>query len=136
MFRLFLCTALCGTATIVAHAEDQNNSVATAYARLCNGLQEELQILSAISDTATAKAAVKPLSNTLTLLAQRVEGVSDKELWSYIDNTQDNKLPLIELVQKLTVQFQRIEKAKFFGSHELRETMLPQLRPNPDKTRD
>lgn len=121
---------------IVAHAENENNAVATAYARLCNGLQEELQILSAISDTATANAAVKPLDNTLSLLAQRVEGVTDKELWSYIDNTQDNKLPLIELVQKLTVQFQRIEKAKFFGSHELREAMLPQLRPNPDKTRD
>lgn len=136
MFRLCLCTALCGITAIVAHAEGEDQALTTAYDRLRGGLQEELQILSAISDNATAKAAVGPLSKTLALLAQRVEGVSDKALWTYIDNTQDNKLPLIELVQKLTVQFERIEKAKFFGCHELRETMLPQLRPNPDKTRD
>lgn len=121
---------------MVAHAGEENDSIATAYLRLKGGLQNELQILSSITDTATAAAAVPKLQETLANLAQREPGVSDKELWMYIDNTEDNKLPLIELAQKLSVQFSRMEKANFYGCHELREVMLPQLRPNPDRMRD
>lgn len=127
---------MCGVAALVAHADDENASVEAAYERLHQGLKQELEILSAISDTATAQAAVEPLQNTLALLAERVEGVSDKDLWYYIENTSGLKLPLVEFVQLLSVEFTRLEKAKFFGSDDLRETLLPQLRPNPDKMRD
>ena len=127
---------MCGVAALVAHADDQNASVEAAYERLHQGLKQELEILSAISDTATAQAAVEPLQNTLALLAERVEDVSDKDLWYYIENTSGLKLPLVEFVQLLSVEFTRLEKAKFFGCDDLRETMLPQLRPNPDKMRD
>ncbi len=127
---------MCGVAALVAHADDENASVEAAYERLHQGLKQELEILSAISDTATAQAAVEPLQNTLALLAERVEGVSDKDLWYYIENTSGLKLPLVEFVQLLSVEFTRLEKAKFFGCDDLRETMLPQLRPNPDKMRD
>lgn len=136
MFRLSLCTALCGLAALVAQAQDESALVSAAYNQLKNGLQEELKILRSITDTATAQAAVSPLNNTLQLLSRREEGISDKMLWNYIDNTLDNKLPLIELIQKLSVEFYRLEQVHFYGCYELRETLLPQLQPNPDKMRD
>ena len=127
---------MCGVAALVAHAGDENASVEAAYERLHQGLKQELDILSAISDTTTAQAAVEPLQNTLALLAERVVGVSDKDLWYYIENTGELKLPLVEFVQLLSVEFTRLEQARFFGCDDLREALLPQLRPNPDKMRD
>ncbi len=132
MFRGYICAALWGAATLVAQAQ----SVEEAYAKLKSGLEEELQILTSITNTDEAKAAVPQLRTTLSALATPVPGVSDKELWYYIDNTTDHKLPLIELLQKLSVQFQRIQKAKYFGCYDLNETLMPHMRPDPNKTRD
>lgn len=121
---------------MVAQANEENTAVRAAYDRLLNGLQEEVKILDSITDPATAQAAVSALQSTLATLAQRVDGVADKDLWNYIDNTKDNKLPLIEMVQRLSAQFTRLQKANFYGSYELQDTLRLQLEPNPDKMRD
>lgn len=125
-----------GVAAVVAHAGEENTALATAYERLLKGLQEEVRILDSITDTATAQAAVEPLKSTTKLLAQRVDGVTDKDLWNYIDNTQDNKLPLIEMVQRLSAQFTRLQKNNFYGCYDLQDALRLQLEPNPDKMRD
>lgn len=136
MFRFCLSTALLGVAAVVAHAGEDDAALTTAYDRLLNGLQEEVQILASITDTATAQAAVSSLKANAAALARRVDGVTDKALWNYIDNTQDNKLPLIEMVQRLSAQLTRLQKANFFGCYELQDALRPQLEPNPDKMRD
>jgi len=125
-----------GVAAVVAHADEGNAALTTAYDRLLNGLQDEVRILDSITDTATAQAAVAPLKENAAALAQRVEGVSDKALWNYIENTHDNKLPLIEAIQRLSAQFTRLQKAQFYGCYELQDALRAQLEPNPDKMRD
>ncbi len=125
-----------GVAAMVAHAGEDDAALTAAYDRLLKGLQEEVRLLSSITDTATAQAAVEPLKANGATLAQRVDGVSDKALWNYIDNTHDNKLPLIEMIQRLSAQFTRLQKANFYGCYELQDALRPQLEPNPDKMRD
>ncbi len=132
MFRVCMCTAMWGAAALVAQADE----VETAYAKLKSGLEEEVTILTTITDANSAKEALPRLRTVLTDLSTPQPGVSEKELWYYIDNTTDLKLPLIELIQKLSVQLFRLQNAKFFNYYELNETLMPQTRPDPNKTRD
>ncbi len=60
---------------------------------------------------------------------------SRAELWRYIDNTPHLKGALIELVQKIALEYQRLEKASFFSSDELRILLAPQLTPDASRSK-
>lgn len=104
-----------------------------AYARLAAGLKEEVQVLAGITDATSAAAAVPTLSSVLQKLAALNEQVNEKELWLYIDNTPDLKQPLVEEVEKLFVQLQRLEEAHCYACKPLQSLLAPILKAPADK---
>ena len=104
-----------------------------AYARLASGLKEEVQVLAGITDATSAAAAVPALSSVLQKLAALSEQVNEKELWLYIDNTPDLKQPLVEEVEKLFVQLQRLEEARCYACKPLQSLLAPILKAPADK---
>lgn len=101
--------------------------------RLAAGLRDEVQLLSGITDNASADAAAQPLARVLADLAALNAQVDEKELWLYIDNTPGIKQPLLEEIERLFVQLQRLEKAEFFHSRELSRLLTPIVTPRADK---
>lgn len=99
------------------------------YRQLAAGLQEEVRLLSGIVDQDTAQAAMEPLRKVVEALAALNSQINEKELWRYIENTPDIKQPLIEEVERLFVQLQRLEKAKCFHHTELQQLLAPMLNP-------
>lgn len=100
-----------------------------AYRQIADGLREEVQLLSGISDAATAQAAVEPLRQVIRKLAALNDEVDEREFWRYIDNTPDLKQPLIEEMERFFVQLRRMEEAKCFGCTPLRKLLEPMFRP-------
>ncbi len=91
-------------------------------------LTRELGILQSVQDAASASAAVAPLAEALSALEQMDRSYeAEKALWTYIDNTAGVKQPLIELLQLLTIEFSRLQKASFYGCGELEAQLTPQL---------
>lgn len=97
------------------------------YGQLAEGLRQEVQLLSGISDAGSAQAALPALEQVIRTLAALNEQMDEKQLWRYIDNTPGLKQPLIEEIERLFVQLQRLEKAQFFGSEELHDLLRPML---------
>lgn len=100
-----------------------------AYRRLCSGLREEVQLLSGIVDEPSAQSAVEPLRRVVSELAAMNDTVDENELWRYIDNTPDVKQTLIEQIELLFVQLQRLEEEQFYHSESLQEVLAPLLKP-------
>ena len=80
-------------------------------------------------DAATASKAVPELRRVLADLSSMHQQVDADALWLYIENHPDVKNELMERLLKLAVQFQRLQKAKFYGNAELRQALAPQLTP-------
>ncbi len=121
--------ALLTLSACVAVAE---TSPEAACRELRAGLTRELTALESMQDAAGAAAALPELRAALDALAAMDRSYeAEKALWGYIDNTQGVKLPLVELLQKLTIEFTRLEKAEFFGNEELRACLAPQMVPPP-----
>lgn len=95
--------------------------------RLVQGLHEEVRLLSSIGDEASAESAVEPLCRVMQQLDALHSQVNEDELWLYIDNTPGIKQPLIEEIERLFVQLQRLEDAEFYGSKTLQEALEPLL---------
>lgn len=106
-----------------------------AYEQIAGGLREEVQILTGISDATSAAAAVEPLGQVLSKLAALNGEIGEKELWRYIDNTPDLKQPLIEEIELLFVQLQRLEKAKCYHCAALSKLLGKAFNPAADKKR-
>ncbi len=125
--------SLFGLATLLAPAMAESSPEA-AYQQLRDALSRELSILSSVKDASTAATAVPQLEAVLHELASMDRSYeAEKALWNYIDNTEGVKLPLLELLQRLTVQFMRMERHKFFDNEQLHALLAPQLRaPNGD----
>ncbi len=105
-----------------------DSSPEVAAQQLSEALGRELAILSSVQDGATAAAAVPQLQAVLGELAAMDRSYeAEKALWTYIDNTDGVKLPLIELLQRLSIQFTRLEESRFYGNAELKTTLTPQL---------
>lgn len=110
-------------AIVCATPEDE------AYNRLAAGLKAEVRLLTGITDAATAAAAVEPLQQLLHELAELNAQTNEKELWRYIDNTPNLKQPLVEEVERLFVQLQRLEQAECFGCAPLQQLLAPIFKP-------
>ncbi len=126
--------SLLSLAALVAMAEA---SPEAACKQLGEALSRELTTLASVQDAASAAAAVPQLEAVLQELAAMDRSYeAEKALWTYIDNTEGVKLPLVELLQRLTIEFTRLEVASFYGNEELRALMAPQLTPPPKENKE
>lgn len=132
MKQAYVFLALSGVAACVAAADD----AASMCARLDAGLQEQLRILDSIQDASSASAHVAALAANFAHLKALSDSMDvddahcrTTELWRYIDSTPDVKPRLVGCVQKISIHFERIEKAEFYGCAELKALLAPLLTP-------
>jgi hypothetical protein len=118
-------SALLSVAACVVHAAGEED----VCKRLSAGLAEQESVLMGAQDAATASKAVPELRRVLADLSSMHQQVDADALWLYIENHPDVKNELMERLLKLAVQFQRLQKAKFYGNAELRQALAPQLTP-------
>lgn len=137
MKQAFVFLALGGVAACVATAND----AASMCARLDAGLQAQLRILDSIQDASSASAHVAELAANFAHLKALSESMDvddahckTTELWRYIDSTPDVKPRLVGYVQQISIRFERIEKAEFYGCAELKELLAPLLTPASVRT--
>lgn len=95
------------------------------YAQLQQGLDEQVGVLAGVRDKVTADAACSALRKNLSQLEGLAGKTQPAELWRYIDNTPDAKQKLVERVQRLSLQLQRLEKAECYGSEGLGALLAP-----------
>ncbi len=126
----FLCPLFALAAVLPAAAATPDE----ACKQLRTALEQELAILEPLVDAAGADAALPKLDAVLKeLAAMDSSPEAQKALWEYIDNTEGVKLPLVELLQCLAMEFARLEKADFFGHEGLRAALAPQVTPPAPK---
>ncbi len=114
--------------TAVVALASAEASPEAACEQLCAALTREVQLLASVQDAASAAAAFPALEAVLAELAGMDRSYeAEKALWEYIDNTEGVKQPLIEMLQRLTIAFMRLEEASFFGHEGLRDLLAPQL---------
>ena len=100
-----------------------------AYQELTNTLSREVQLLSSITDEATAKAALPELKELMAKLSALSQEVDNDRLWRHIENTPGLKQPLLEAAEQLLVELQRLEKARCFSVRPLYTQLRPMLIP-------
>lgn len=122
--------AFAGAAAIVQAADP-----AEICADLSAALQQEVELLEGVTDTATAEKAVAPLRKSLEK-QETLFSADDKALWEYIDNTDGVKQPLVELLQRLSRQFTRMEEVNFFNCAELRALLYDQILTDMEEAKD
>ncbi len=98
--------------------------------QLRKALSAELSALRSLKDAESAAANLPALEQSLAALAAMDRSPeAEATLWQYIDNAEnDVKMQLVELLQAMTLEFMRLEEAKFFDSKKLRSVLLPQMR--------
>ncbi len=122
--------ALLTLSACVAVAE--TTSPEAACRELSAGLTRELVALQSMQDAASAAASLPELRAAMDALAAMDRSYeAEKALWAYIDNTDGVKQPLVELLQRLSIEFTRLELAEFYGNEELRACLAPQMVPPP-----
>ena len=118
------CVLLFAAAPLVCAGQEQAN-----YDKLLQALTTEVTILHGITDEASAGASLKQLEGHLRGMAQLRRTTDETALWRYIDNTPDIKAPLVEQIELLFVELQRIEKARFFRCVRLYQLLRAQVTP-------
>ncbi len=127
MQHIIPCLSLFSLAALVATAPAEASAEA-ACEQLRAALGRELAAVESVQDAASAAAALPQLKAVLDELALMDRShEAEKALWEYIDNTPGVKVPLIELLHRLTIEFTRLELASFFGCAQLGELLAPQL---------
>lgn len=108
--------------------------MAKAYESLLNSLTQETEALEKIEEAGDVAGVVGDVRAALA--AQKALLVVDaKELWLYIDNTEGKKQPLIDVLERLAIQFGRLEKTNYFDSADLRALLSAQIEENPEAAR-
>ena len=101
----------------------------SVYQQLLDGLQAQNRILSTITDKETARVALPELKQTMATLKALNSQVDENDFWNYLENTPDVKQPLLDEMETLFGELQRLEKANFFGSQPLRNQLEPLIIP-------
>lgn len=92
---------------------------------LLAALEEQVELLTEVTDAASAAAALPRLKENMAALAALNGRVPENRLWLYIDNSPEVKIPLIEQLQLLSVQLVRLEQAEFYGNSALSAQLRP-----------
>lgn len=110
--------------TVLAVTEQQSKAWAE---ELLAHLSKQLDIISSVTDAASAAEAVVPLRSCVAHLAAMRDRVNEEALWIYIENTPDAKQPFIELLLRTSGEFLRLNAEKFYGNGELQEILKTQM---------
>ncbi len=91
-------------------------------------LGRELAVLQSVQDAAGAAAAVPQLEAVYVEMAAMDRSYeAEKALWEYIENTPGVMLPLLEALQRVAIEYTRLEKAKFYEVELLRSLLAPRV---------
>ena len=129
MKQAFLFFALSGATACVAVADD----VQSISSALDAGLAEQLSILCGMTDAASCAAGVPALQANFEKLQALNDRVDTTDLWRHIENSAELKNKLVLCIQKISIEFYRIEQAQFYGCRELKAVLQPLLTPAPTR---
>lgn len=110
----------CGIILNVAAADEAVS--ASVCQRLEAALEAQVSALSDVRDAASAAEALPAIRQSLA--DQALFGVDERELWNYIDHTDEVKIPLMRLLQRMAAQIDRIEKENYYGCEELKKLLF------------
>lgn len=130
MYKMLVSFLMASTAIYAA----ETNLMAEACDRLVAALEQKTAALTRMQSEADVDAALDDLCASLDALKEQM-AVDQKELWLYIDNTEGVKQPIIDELERLALQFARIQQAGFFNNARLRELLAPQLITDPEAQR-
>ncbi len=117
-------------ASTVVYAADVD-PMASAYEALYSALEQETLALESIQTATDAAGAVDQLRAALQA-QQALLSTDESALWQYIDNTEGRKQALVDLLERLALQFCRLEMQQYYGSDELKTLLSPQIEFDPD----
>ncbi len=126
MFKMLVPILMAGTALYAAETEP----MAAVCDQLLAALEQETASLTKMQAADDVPAALEELRDSLQKL-EALMAVDAKELWTYIDNTTGAKQPLVDELERLALQFARVQKAAFFNNEELKSLLAPQVLEQP-----
>ncbi|MBQ9830319.1 MAG: hypothetical protein IJO38_08255 [Akkermansia sp.] len=126
MFKMLVPILMAGTALYAAETEP----MAAVCDQLLAALEQETASLTKMQAADDVPAALEELRDSLQKL-EALMAVDAKELWTYIDNTTGAKQPLVDELERLALQFARVQKAAFFNNAELKSLLAPQVLEQP-----
>lgn len=126
MFKMLVPILMAGTALYAAETEP----MAAVCDQLLAALEQETASLTKMQAADDVPAALEELRDSLQKL-EALMAVDAKELWTYIDNTTGAKQPLVDELERLALQFARVQKAEFFNNAELKSLLAPQVLEQP-----
>lgn len=98
----------------------------SVYEQMYAALEQKVEALEKIEQPSDAAAAVEPVRSALAALKELLT-VDQQELWLFIDNTRDKKQALIDLLDRLALQYSKLETSGYYGNAELNEMLAPQI---------
>lgn len=111
MRHLYLLSGLIISAPCILCAQEPEQET---YQKLAAGLRAEVSVLRGIVDAASAQAALPELKRVMEELRALNDTADERQLMRYIENTPDMKQPLLDEIERLFVELQRLEKARFY----------------------
>lgn len=111
----------CGMVLNVVAADDA--AQASVCQRLEAALEAQVAALSGVRDAASAAEALPAIRQALAD-QKALFGVDERELWNYIDHTDEVKIPLMRVLQRMAAQIDRIEKENYYGCEELKKLLF------------
>lgn len=118
-------TALFGVAACVAQAASEED----ICEKLADGLEKQVELLADVDDAASAAEVLPELRRVLGELSALNGQCDESALWLYIENHVDVRQELLEYLLRLAAQFDRLQKAEYFGNLELGALLAPQITP-------
>ena len=118
-------TALFGVAACVAQAASEED----ICENLAAGLEKQVELLADVDDAASAAEVLPELRRVLGELSALNGQCDESALWLYIENHVDVRQELLEYLLRLAAQFDRLQKAEYFGNQELGALLAPQIIP-------
>ncbi len=114
---------LAGSCVVLSAQAAEDAELASVCDRLETALEQQVEALTSIKDEETASEYLPKVNESLAV-QKALFGVDERELWNYIDHTDEVKIPLMRVLQRLAAQIDRLQKADFYGNQQLKKTLL------------
>lgn len=118
-----LCSLIVAAPIVCAADHDV---LAEAGVRLQAALEKEVLALESIQAPAEVNAALDVIRSSRTE-QKNLFSVDEKDFWLFIENSISLKEGLVELLERLSIQYDRMLKNDYFDSSALRELYAPQI---------